>query len=31
MVRVNEGMVPVLVRRGVPSRPLGPGGLPCFG
>jgi hypothetical protein len=30
-VQANEGTVPVLVRRGVPSRPLGPGGLPCFG
>lgn len=31
MVRFYEGELRVLVRRGLASRPLGPGGLPCFG
>jgi hypothetical protein len=30
-VRFYESELRVLVRRGLPSQPLGPGGLPCFG
>jgi hypothetical protein len=30
-VKINEGELRVLVRRGIVSKPLGPGGLPCFG
>jgi hypothetical protein len=30
-VRFYEGELRVLVRRGLASQPLGPGGLPCFG